>query len=719
MDLSSLSPDILRILQSIPGLIGSAQAAPATQAAPQDDPTYRPDVTGGASSAPTPGMNDTTYGQMLGGLGAANASSGSADLSASANAPLPAPKPPALSLPAGTNPGVSVQVGLGPNAPTVQPTSIQPKIAPSQMTPSGSITAAAPSPPPENTGGALSAPTASASDAGDGGSIFSKFPHAMLAPPEVQRQVARTIATTSGVDHWTKYNSNLRNAVEAAGLPTSGPVSADQADKFLDLVVRYESGGRNIMQQVVGPQGGYNPSVGRITGPSTAQGFYQITDSTWKQFAGGKGGAAYPAMGNERGSPSQPDVAASSVPQALSGSSGTDGLYDASSGSSSPAGLSSSSPSGSLDLNQLKKLLAESQTHSNPSKILANMAAGFLGGRGPAQSLAGGFAGLAKAQQEDQQNNHNGLDLIKLLLSHNDQAQNLARNNFTALVNAGVPAATASKATGFNLPGAGAAGGADAANLTGDAFLKTLDPAQATQVKALAEGRMAFPPGFALSKPYWQNVIRQVAQYDPTFDAVNYSARSKTRNDFTSGKSAQNVTSYNTAIGHLGNLLQSAEALNNSNYPALNTLTNFYANNTGDPRVKAFTTARQAVADELTRAFRLSNGNVSDIKGWEANINEAGSPEQLKAVIKQAVDLLGSRIHATADQYTRGMGTTANPLDLLTDNAKKTLRALPGGEQLIQELGGGKVAGMTGQSLGGSTPGLSQSDQSLIQKYLK
>jgi hypothetical protein len=52
MDLSSLSPDILRILQSIPGLIGSAQAAPATQAAPQDDPTYRPDVTGGASSAP-------------------------------------------------------------------------------------------------------------------------------------------------------------------------------------------------------------------------------------------------------------------------------------------------------------------------------------------------------------------------------------------------------------------------------------------------------------------------------------------------------------------------------------------------------------------------------------------------------------------------------------------------------------------------------------------
>jgi hypothetical protein len=36
----------------------------------------------------------------------------------------------------------------------------------------------------------------------------------------------------------------------------------------------------------------------------------------------------------------------------------------------------------------------------NPSSILAHMAAGFLGGKGPAQSLAGGFAGLAEGQKE-------------------------------------------------------------------------------------------------------------------------------------------------------------------------------------------------------------------------------------------------------------------------------------------------------------------------------
>jgi hypothetical protein len=37
----------------------------------------------------------------------------------------------------------------------------------------------------------------------------------------------------------------------------------------------------------------------------------------------------------------------------------------------------------------------------NPSKLLASMAAGFLGGKGPAASLAGGFGGMAKSQGED------------------------------------------------------------------------------------------------------------------------------------------------------------------------------------------------------------------------------------------------------------------------------------------------------------------------------
>ena len=56
-----------------------------------------------------------------------------------------------------------------------------------------------------------------------------------------------------------------------------------QRDK--PLIRKYESGGRNIEQGVVGPRGGYNPSVGRVTGPSSASGYYQMIDPTWRAAA--------------------------------------------------------------------------------------------------------------------------------------------------------------------------------------------------------------------------------------------------------------------------------------------------------------------------------------------------------------------------------------------------------------------------------------------------
>lgn len=56
-------------------------------------------------------------------------------------------------------------------------------------------------------------------------------------------------------------------------------------DTALDLISQHESAGRNIKQQIVPAGGGYNPSVGRVTGPSTAGGPWQITNSTWRRRA--------------------------------------------------------------------------------------------------------------------------------------------------------------------------------------------------------------------------------------------------------------------------------------------------------------------------------------------------------------------------------------------------------------------------------------------------
>lgn len=232
----------------------------------------------------------------------------------------------------------------------------------------------------------------------------------------------------------------------------------------------------------------------------------------------------------------------------------------------------------------------------------------------------------------------------------------------------------------FGAPGAQGAGGnvSNGQTLTGDAYLQTLPQNIADQVKALAEGRMQFPGGFALKSPYWQQMISAVSQYDPSFDAVNYNARASTRKDFTSGKSAQNVTAINTAMGHLNSLKDSADALNNSSVPLWNTVANAAESAVGDPRLKSFNLNKDAVADELTRVFRQSGGSAADIADWKAQLDSSGSPEQFKGVMQKGIDLLNSRLDSIAQQYNTGMGTTKQGVDLLSPKAQAAYQRLTG-----------------------------------------
>jgi len=210
-----------------------------------------------------------------------------------------------------------------------------------------------------------------------------------------------------------------------------------------------------------------------------------------------------------------------------------------------------------------------------------------------------------------------------------------------------------------------------ASTIHGDDFLKTLAPADAAQVKALAEGRMDFPSGSALKSPYWQEMLANVASYDPSFEAANYKARSATRKAFTSGKEAQTINALNTVSGHLGDLSDSAQKLNNFGgvLTPLNAPKNWIANAMGDPRIPQFEATKKALVDELTRVYRGTGGSESDIKTWSSALNAANSPEQLQAVSGQINELLHSKINALGDQYRQGMGTIAAQKDFISPHA--------------------------------------------------
>jgi len=198
-----------------------------------------------------------------------------------------------------------------------------------------------------------------------------------------------------------------------------------------------------------------------------------------------------------------------------------------------------------------------------------------------------------------------------------------------------------------------------------------LNEAQQNRVKAIVEGREPYPSPNTRSGDA-QLIREAVHAADPNFDAVNFTARQQTRKNFTSGKAAGNVTAFNTAIGHLGTLADSIDGLGNRSSPWYNRVTQPISENL-DPKyaanLKKFEASRTAVADELTRAFRGSGGNVHDIVQWEKTINTADSPQALRAAVQQAAELLNSRIVSLGDEYNRGMGTTKSPMELLNPKA--------------------------------------------------
>lgn len=293
------------------------------------------------------------------------------------------------------------------------------------------------------------------------------------------------------------------------------------------------------------------------------------------------------------------------------------------------------------------------------------------------ETAAAAQAELARHNQE--------LERIQSLQVGRESAANAetARHN-KAMEQANNPLGALLQGGGQATPEHGAA--AQPANPTGDAVLATVPPQIASTVKALAEGRMAFPAGFALKSPYWQSMIALVGQYDPTFDAVNYNSRSKTRADFTSGAAAKNINALNTVAQHMNILSDSADALSNTWSPAYNTIANFVSKQSGSPVVTNFETAKKAVVDELTRVWRQSGGSAADIAERSKVLDAANSPAQLHGAISQMGQLIEGKLSALESQYKQGMGTSEAGVNVITSAARAVL------DKLEQRSGGSQPA---------------------------
>ena len=199
-------------------------------------------------------------------------------------------------------------------------------------------------------------------------------------------------------------------------------------------------------------------------------------------------------------------------------------------------------------------------------------------------------------------------------------------------------------------------------DLHGDEFLSTLPKGMALTVKAIAEGRSPYPAGFLQKTPFGQRLTTYTQQYDPTFDAGAYQARVAQRKNYMGGgKQFQELQALNTVAGHLQNLMQSADQLDNYenlgplNAP-VNAIRSMYRTMEQDPKLARFNTDKQAVLTELGKAYRGGQVTEGELKQWQSNLDTASTPSQVRTVIGELNDLLASKRLALEEGYRGTMG---------------------------------------------------------------
>lgn len=221
--------------------------------------------------------------------------------------------------------------------------------------------------------------------------------------------------------------------------------------------------------------------------------------------------------------------------------------------------------------------------------------------------------------------------------------------------------------TGMGVPGGGSA--------TGDAFLQTLNPGLASQIKAVGTYREPAPAG--RTSPTGIKFMTLVNQAYPSYDASQYGSKVKARNDFTTGKNGNTVRSLNVAVQHLDQLGQLSDALGNGNIQVANQIGNAFNTQFGASQANNFNAAKQIVGDEIVKAVVGAGGGAGDRDKAAATINAASSPQQLKGVIQTYQGLMSGQLGGLKQQYEKSTGLNDFE-DYLAPETKEKLEAHSG-----------------------------------------
>lgn len=205
------------------------------------------------------------------------------------------------------------------------------------------------------------------------------------------------------------------------------------------------------------------------------------------------------------------------------------------------------------------------------------------------------------------------------------------------------------------------------ANLTGQAFLDTLpDRDVKNKAQALLDGRAPYPTVNSRTPTSIKKALEAAQQADPTYSNTTAPVRMQTSKSYApGGQNGQILQSIGTASGHLADLQQAYDKLNNGNWTVVNYATNKLSKQSENARndaISKFNTALNAVAPELAK---ISSGSTQIAEGEVNKRRDAFDydmpPQAFKSAMTEAASLIKSRSDTLLDTYKQVMGDRLPP----------------------------------------------------------
>jgi hypothetical protein len=185
--------------------------------------------------------------------------------------------------------------------------------------------------------------------------------------------------------------------------------------------------------------------------------------------------------------------------------------------------------------------------------------------------------------------------------------------------------------------------------------------------------------GGAAAQAAYANYIASRAKADgiPLSGAAQaqvYKAQQGVIDDFTKGKTAQSLNGINTSVQHMDLLPPLIDALDNGNLTAVNRVSNWFKQQTGNPAPTNYAAIKEFVGGEVAKAVLPGGGGEAERQALTKPLQDANSPEQLKQAVSTIQKALAGKTESLRNQWDVGTNGTQGDFDkFLLPATKKAL----------------------------------------------